>query len=341
MLLEKYRKITRPEGQTCTPVVDPEKCSGCGLCYEICAFGSYLWEYDRPKPEYAMELGGKMQCTCVGCRACIAVCPQDAITIKGSMVFTAGKYRSVYPEREISYPTPLGPGKDYESIFQDLTEVERVIYRRRSNRIFKKDKPPREMIHRLLETARFAPTAGNCQPVRFIVIDDRKLIDELRDGISPNLKMLTKLHRKRGLLGRFLIWLYGLSKPGTVDIRPVYALKAFLLDTEKKLDLFQHAPVLILVLGDTRGVGKYQLDCGIASQNIVLTAHSLGLGTCYIGFIEALNMNARLKKKLGIEYPYSVVTSIALGYPRAKQDAVVEREITPVQWLGEADKEGA
>jgi hypothetical protein len=45
-----------------------------------------------------------------------------------------------------------------------------------------------------------------------------------------------------------------------------------------------------------------------------------------------------LKKKLGISYPYKVVTSIAVGYPKVPQDKEVAREITPVVWFGDETK---
>ena len=72
---------------------------------------------------------------------------------------------------------------------------------------------------------------------------------------------------------------------------------------------------------------------GIAAQNIILTAHALGLGTCYVGFITGLNMIPKLKKKLGIKYPYRVYTSIALGYPKVQQDKAVPREVAPITWV--------
>jgi len=208
-----------------------------------------------------------------------------------------------------------------------------VIYRRRSNRIFKKDPLPRELIERVLEAGRYAPSAGNCQPVRYIAIDDRARINEIRDGIMPLLKMLSQSYRAKNPVARALLSLYGMRKPEDMDIRPIYAIRA-MYEGKTKHDLFHNAPVLILVLGDTRGVGNYSLDCGIAAQNLVLTAHALGLGTCYVGFIKILNGNRKLKKKLGIKWPYRVITSIAMGYPKVSQDREVERKKSPITWLG-------
>ncbi len=50
---------------------------------------------------------------------------------------------------------------------------------RRSIRRFKKEKVPMEIIEKMLDVARYAPSAHNSQPWRFIVIDDRDILDKL------------------------------------------------------------------------------------------------------------------------------------------------------------------
>ena len=60
-----------------------------------------------------------------------------------------------------------------------FNEVEEVIYRRRSVRVYKKKQVPEYLIQRLLETARFAPSAGNGQTWKFIVIQDPEMIKEM------------------------------------------------------------------------------------------------------------------------------------------------------------------
>lgn len=338
MFLERYRKLLEPEGVSCLPIIDYDKCEGCKRCYKICAFGALDWDNNKPRVFYKMKFGGnRLQSTCTGCRDCVAVCPANAITIKGSIFITKGAYRSPYLQREVKPPQPLGPDKPYDEIKEELTEVERLIYRRRSNRIFKKKPIPPELSARLIEAARFAPSAGNCQPIRFIVVDDPAIIDEIRKGVMPLLDMLQRWYINGNFIQRFLLRIYAFFNMGQIDIRPMYAAN-WLADKQSPADIFHNAPCLIIVLGDVRGVGKYLLDCGIAAEHIILTAHALGLGTCYVSFIEPLNLLPKLKKKLGIAYPYKVVTSIALGYPKVAQDKEVAREVTPLIRLGQDSK---
>lgn len=54
------------------------------------------------------------------------------------------------------------------------------IFKRRSIRSFVKDEPVEdEKVDMLLKSAMSAPSAGNEQPWHFIVIDDRKILDEV------------------------------------------------------------------------------------------------------------------------------------------------------------------
>ena len=39
------------------------------------------------------------------------------------------------------------------------------------------------------------------------------------------------------------------------------------------------------------------------------------------------------KKKLGLEPPWTIISSIVLGYPKFKQDGMVPREYRPVTWF--------
>ena len=123
--------------------------------------------------------GGYSQ-ACLNCGNCTAVCPSDAITMTGVYSVREGRYKNSL-EGKMAFPDPMAlkGAKGYEEIKEDLTSVERAIFERRSNRLFKDKKVPQELIHRILEAGRFAPSAGNCQPYKFVVVQDQALIHEL------------------------------------------------------------------------------------------------------------------------------------------------------------------
>lgn len=79
----------------------------------------------------------------------------------------------------------------------------------------------------------------------------------------------------------------------------------------------KEAPVVIVGCGDQKASPKwFMVDVAIAMQNMVLTATSEGLGTCWVGIF---NEN-KVKELLKIPERFRVVALMALGYPREKLD---------------------
>ncbi|RLE51225.1 MAG: ferredoxin [Candidatus Methanomethylicota archaeon] len=56
------------------PVVDPEKCVGCGTCVQVCPVGVYELQEGKAVPVNADQ--------CIGCKACEVQCPSQAITVE-------------------------------------------------------------------------------------------------------------------------------------------------------------------------------------------------------------------------------------------------------------------
>ena len=219
------------------------------------------------------------------------------------------------------------------------TETEDVILKRRSVRIYQKKQVPEFMIKRMLEAGRFAPSAGNCRPWKFVVVRDPEILGGISQTVVQICKGYKSLidYRFTGNNGRRMIANMVIrSKPN--DLHPV-PFGAVTLIADERLALFHEAPTVIFVFQDVRGVGNPSLDCGIATQNMVLAAHSLGLGTCYVGFSKTAFENSKIwTKRLGIDYPYKFVTSLAIGYPFGKPDGMVARPTHAVDWYEDGKK---
>ena len=220
---------------------------------------------------------------------------------------------------------------------QEWTTVENVIFERRSVRWYKTDQVPELLVRRILEAGRFAPSAGNSQPWKFIVIRDKVMLDEMELDVQRTCKLFRFFldWRRPGLMGK-LGWLNSqiLIRVLPNELHPI-PLGAIFLIAEGKLKLFHDAPTVILILKDRRGVGNPDLDCGICGQNMVLTANSLGLSTCWIGLVTALMKSyVRFKwlRRLKISYPYELVEGIALGYARGNPNNAIERELHEIAW---------
>jgi nitroreductase len=218
--------------------------------------------------------------------------------------------------------------------------VEKVIFERRSTRAFKPQPLPDGMIRRILEAGRFAPSAGNAQPWKFIVVKNPEIIAEMeKDAFNFAKRIMSLLDYTRSRLRRFFT--RGLSKFVIRHMLSLLAPEPFLVFkrvAEGKIGVFFNAPTLILIFIDTRGPGDPRVDSGIAGQNMVLAAHSMGASTCWIGMVKLLthplagNVSRKWKKFFGIKYPYELNNTIALGWPKRKFDKAVPREVQQVPW---------
>lgn len=166
-----------------------------------------------------------------------------------------------------------------------------AIIARRSIRKFE-DKPvPPGLAGELLRAAAASPSAMNRQPWRFVVVSDKAKILELSDAVK-------RLVNPQGLTSQMAARF------------------------QKKEDtVFYGAPLLILVCADRHSSNWAEIDCGIVAQNMFLAAHSLGLGSCFIGFGQTINNDRLLLSTLGIPGEFDVIAPLVFGYPAEKKPA--------------------
>jgi nitroreductase len=91
--------------------------------------------------------------------------------------------------------------------------------------------------------------------------------------------------------------------------------------------IFWDAPVLIIISGP---VG----DCCRAGQNLMLSAHARGLGTCWVGSPMLWLNTSEVKAELGIPSALTPVAALCLGYPAALPEAAI-RERPSIIWAPE------
>ena len=190
-----------------------------------------------------------------------------------------------------------------------------VIMSRKSIRRYKPDPIPDEMIDKILEAARWAPTGENYQPWRFIVIRD----EETKDRIGR----LAKL----GSGSRMTAWYcLGEMQPRFEKIK----------DPEKRAEVLRfmysgevsefarYAPVVIAVIGTLmEGSVDVPYDLSAAIENMLLEAHSLGLGACWVHGPVASTRDAKKFKEI-LKIPtgmgeYKVIAYVAIGWPKEQR----------------------
>lgn len=340
----KYTCLSDPP-VTGTPFsiqVDEAKCNGCGFCVKQCPCQSI--ELVAKKPRFSgLPYFGKV---CLACHNCEAICPNGALTFPHYYRVDKGRWTSDFrfpdkPGDGLPNPLMLGKPAPFSEIESKLTPTEKVIYTRRSTRLFKSKPVPKELIHRVLEAGRFAPSAGNCQAWKFVVVTNQTLLNDLSRSAVRFLGLMTKIYQGRNIVQKSIKNIMAIVTADKIDQRPMVAIQGSLTPKsgEKPTQLFFHAPCVIFLMPHKLHISVPELDMGICGQNMVLAAHSLGLGTCYNSFVSnALNLDPitrlRFGSKLGLKWPYThISTSIALGYPTTPVDKAVEREFPQVNWV--------
>jgi nitroreductase len=180
-------------------------------------------------------------------------------------------------------------------------KVLQCIHTRRSVRDYQNKLVPDDIIRELLQAAVMAPSANNTQPWHFTIVSDKKTIDYLAKRVSLAWEK-EEVERKFG---------FKLGRSGSV---------------------FFNAPLLIVISGPK---DYYWLkdDVNLAVENMFLAAHSLGLGSCWIGYAKALNFDQETKDKLGIPGDFEIAAPLIFGYPQEARKEIPPRTPNIIRWI--------
>lgn len=210
------------------------------------------------------------------------------------------------------------------------TETELVLLRRRSTRLFQKKQVPADLVMRICEAGRYAPTVGNGQYWRYSVVRDWDLLQEMTNHLyDVGIKMgpIIDYWKRPSMkpLVKFLQFLF------PHDLHPIPHAVSRLIGL-LNFDPLWGAPTVILLYKDVRCIGSPELNLGILGQNMITAAHSMGLGTCWVGLVKALNYYPKWKKLLDIQYPYVLSEAILVGYPVGEADGFIARDTHAIDW---------
>ncbi|MDQ1280807.1 MAG: hypothetical protein QG670_2070 [Thermoproteota archaeon] len=156
-------------------------------------------------------------------------------------------------------------------------EFYEVIRTRRSIRSYKPDSIPDELVNRVLEAARIAPSGSNRQPWKFIVIKDTDLKKRITTACG-NQKSL--------------------------DEAPIIIVACGYNIYSEQNKFYNR--------GGYMKDFSMLIDVSIALTHLILAARTEGLGTCWIGLFN----NEEVKEILGVPKEVNVVAVTPLGYPK-------------------------
>jgi nitroreductase len=177
-----------------------------------------------------------------------------------------------------------------ENIACKETNIWNVFQNRRSVRKFKPDSIPDKDILKIINAARMAPTSGNQQPWKFMIIKDKNKINQMKDSCITR------------ALNRF-------DKNNNNETREQYEQK-----TKTRFEDYFSAPVYIVVLTDNNSMypDYNHWDGPMSAGYLMLAARAYGYGTV---FITDVISEKTTKNVLNIPDSYTRVCITPLGIP--------------------------
>jgi nitroreductase len=171
-----------------------------------------------------------------------------------------------------------------------MMELMEAVFERRSIRKYDDRPVPEDALTTVLEAVRYAPSWTNCQCWDIVVVRDQATKQKLVETVAP------KNPAVKGLTA---------------------------------------APVVLAVCGRKGVSGFYNghastkfgdwcmFDLGIATQNLCLAAHGLGLGTVVVGLLD----HDRAGVVLNVPETHELVALVPLGYPAKRPNAPKRKPI--------------
>ena len=193
-------------------------------------------------------------------------------------------------------------GSQQKEVVADSVSVSQVdpvietIMSRRSIRKYKPEAVEREKMQTIVECGINAPNGMNKQSWEVRVVDNPEFINGL-----------TEIFKK--------------ENPKAAE-RPGFQ------------NMFNNAPTVVFIANDP-AYDMSQIDCGLLGENMILSAWSMGIGSCCLGGpVRFMKSPAAVEymKKLGFSEGYELLYAIAFGYPD-EMPAAKPREVSKVKFV--------
>lgn len=179
---------------------------------------------------------------------------------------------------------------------ESCMDFSEVVVKRRSVRKFKEDAVSADVLKKVLDATRWAPSAGNCQPWRFIVVRDGSVKEKIAENCT-----------------RF-------SKKAWTDFSPKTAKYLAERGRTWNKSYMKRLPVMVVVCYEVLQEIREELVLGsvwAAIENMLLAATAESLGSCVYTFYDS-EEEVELKKILRTPENYRVAGIVQLGYASAE-----------------------
>lgn len=269
------------------PVIVLEKCTRCLKCVKDC-----------PTSAITIETG-TISDACIHCGHCVAICPEMAVRPDFGNVFL------------------LQPSEVTSKEFRNLASGIR------SCRSYLNKDVPDAVLLQLVENMKHYPSASNARPLQISIVRSKEKVKLLNDLTAEALlRMFT-------LLSSPLISLFIRLFVPSLKIDRIKHYKTLFTEKQKVNDsqICHHAPAVLLFHGEVSKTSMAEADANIWATYTSIYANTLGLGTCFNGFIvKAMGKGSKLNPQFKVPANHQVYASLLVGYPKVKYRNETSRE---------------
>ena len=277
--------------------INSDLCKRCFTCTETCPVCIFVKKDKESIPDILKD---NLE-FCILCGHCAAICPNGAISHDS---FPPG---SIIPIRK-------------EGLSSDEQMIE-MLRSRRSIREFKDRPVEKDLIEKVIDVARCAPSDHNRQSTEYVVVQDKSILNKIVQFSSAYYANLVDMFKNIAAQGG-----------DTPDFLP--ELEGFVDILKSGTDLLLYNAPLFIAFHAEESAGFPSENANLALCYSMLAGMSLGLGGFYTGFIVMAAKNDRaIPNLLSLPDNHQIYGGLGVGYPKFKYKNWIERKPAKIKWI--------
>jgi len=171
------------------------------------------------------------------------------------------------------------------------------------------------MLYQLLENMKHYPSASNARPVEISIIKAKEEIQKLNDTTARNLINTIRIFTSPILMPILQLLAPKLDLPRLNNYKKQFIAK----QVPGSSLVCHHAPAVLLFHAPVTKYGMAAADAYIWATYTSIYANTLGLGTCFNGFIvSAMSRSKTMRKEFRIPAGHQVYSALLIGHPKVK-----------------------
>lgn len=261
------------------PFIILDKCTRCLRCVKDCPVNAITIE------------NGEISDTCIQCGHCVAICPEMAVRPDFGDVFM------------------LQPHEVTSRGFRNLCSGIRTC------RSYLPKEVPDAVLLQLTDNMKHYPSASNARPLQITIVRSKEKVKLLNDLTEEKLIKIFNFISKPWISPFFRVFASSLNVRKIKRYRDSFIRRRDANESQ----ICYNAPAVILFHGEVSGSGMADADANIWATYTSIYANTLGLGTCFNGFIvKAMKKRSKLNQRFNVPKNHQVYAALLVGYPKVK-----------------------